>query len=244
MTTKRVFFLGVAVAITLSVAITAPYVFAWWNFNSQSRELNVVNVSGESLLVDEDKPTSLVNITLVAVYPKAVVEAASNMFFVQLVSLVSLDSNITEFVCDEVEANFRSSEGTDEYFGLTTLSFSTGTLVDFYRSKNEGNIAPFPANASIPIHSGRWPPFPQDASHMLYLTDQFETLAQVRLSGRVRINDSTSFLSVFFNLTNYPTAIYRFNYPSTVWIAYGSSVIIIGIVSINLLYHRERDRVH
>jgi len=236
-----VFNLGVLLALVLSIVTTVPYTSAWWSFSSQNREMNVVNVSGETILVDGGKQTSTVNIALVAVYPKAVIEAHSNMFLMQLAFLVSLDSNITEFICDEIKPNFRSANQTYEYYGFMALSFSMGTLVDFYRSRNEGNIAPFSANASIPINSRSWPPFPQDVSHMLYLTERFETLAHVWLNARVRMNNSTAFISVFFDLANYHTTIYRFNYPPTVWIAYGSSVSIVGIVSINLLHHRKRD---
>ena len=225
-------------AIILSVVPTAPYVTAWWNFGLETKEMNVVNVRGETRVGFGREHSSLVNITLIAVYPKAAVEARSDMFVMHLAFLVILDPNITEFICDDIEVTFRSLNLTYEYYGLKALSFSSGTLVDFYRINSEGNIAPFSTNVSMAIHPGFWPPFRQDVSHLLYLTDRIETFPRVRLSGRIHyINNTGSPISVFFNMTKNVTSIYRFNFPLTLWIAYGSSLFILIAVSVNLLYH-------
>lgn len=233
-------FLGVVLAILLSIAVTVPYVIAWWNLSSESREINVVNVEGETYTESGEDHSSLVNVTLISVYPKAAIEARSNMFVMHLAFLVFLDSSITEFICDEIETRFRSLHRNYEYYGSKTLSFWTGTLANFYRKDDGGNIAPFSANVSITVRSARWPPFSPDLTHMLYLTDTIETAPLARLSGRIRtMNNTLYFISVFFNMTRHTTIIYRFNYPPTVWVAYGVSLFIVIAVSINLLYHRS-----
>lgn len=241
--TKVLSLLGVALAILLSIAVTVPYVIAWLNLGSESREINVANIKGETIVFGGEH-SSLVNITLFAVYPKAAVEAKSNMFVTRLVFLVILDSGITEFICDEIRTNFRSLARNYDYYGLEGLSFSTGRLVDFYRRwREEGNIAPFSANVSMAVHSGRWPQFSQDMSHMLYLTDRIETAPHTILSARIRtINGTSSSISVFFDMTKYATIVYRFNFPPTVWIAYGSSLFIIVAILVNLLYRRQHKK--
>jgi hypothetical protein len=239
---KTVFLSGIVLALSLSIATTLPYVLAWWSFNTQSRETNVVEVSGETYT--EGELNSLVNITLIAVYPKAAFEARSNMFAMHLVFIVRLDSNITEFICDEIRANFYSVNWTYGYFGWKKLSFSTGILVDFYRRDNRGEIAPFLANLSMDINSGRWPPFSQNISHLLYLTDYIETYPDVSLHARIRAINNSFGIGVLFDMKEHPTTIYRFNIPWTVRIAYGGSLFIIGAVSVNLFYRRDLDRKH
>jgi hypothetical protein len=237
---KRVFLLGILLAVILSVPLTAVYVSAWWNLGLQSKEMNVVNVLGKTLGVDMNGRTSLVNITMVSVYPKTAVEAYSNMFTVHLVFLLSLNSNITEFIVDEIEVNFRSQNQTYTYFGFETLSFTLGTLVDFFRrDSNGGNIAPYSANVSIPVSPGTLPPSPQG---VLDLTNRIETFPEVLLHSRGIISDTslgTFSTSILFDLTKHSTIIYRFNYPPTVWIAYGSSLFIIVVVYLNLIYRRK-----
>jgi hypothetical protein len=239
---RIIFLSGIALALSLSTAITVPYVLSWWSFNLQSRETNVVEVSGETYT--EGEPDSLVNITLIAVYPRAALEARSNMFVMHLVFFARLNSNITEFICDEIQADFRSINWTYTYFGRKSLSFWTGTLVDFYHHDNRGEIGPFLGNLSINIDSGRWPPFYQDVSHLLYLTDHIETHPDVSLHLRIRANNNSFMTVVLFDMKKHPTTIYRFNIPPTVWIAYGSSLFIIGAVCVNLFYHRHLNRKH
>ena len=48
--TKRLSLLGTLLAIILAVSITAPYVTAWWNLGMESREVNVINVRGETYM--------------------------------------------------------------------------------------------------------------------------------------------------------------------------------------------------
>ena len=242
MKARIVFLSGIVLALSLSTVITVPYVLAWWSFNTQSRETNVVEVSGETYT--EGELDSLVNITLIAVYPRAALEARSNMFVVHLVFFVRLDSNITEFICDEIQADFRSINWTYTYFGQKSLSFWRGTLVDFYHRDNRGEIGPFLANLSMDIDPGRWPPFYQDVSHLLYLTDHIETYPDVSLHARIRANNNSFGIGVLFDMKKHSTTIYRFNIPPTVWIAYGSSLFIIGAVSVNLFYHRDLDGKH
>lgn len=237
--TKVFSILGFVLAILLSVAVTAPYVVTWRSFDLESREINLVNVKGINY-VSHGEDGSLVNVTLISIYPKAVVERISNIFAAQLVFLLSLNPNVIEFICDEIEVKFRSVNGTYEYFGRETLSFTTGTLVNFYRKSDGGNIAPFSENVSIIVDPGQWPPFPQDLAHLFYLTDRIETSPFAMLTARIHtINGETSFITVFFNITSYTTTIYRFNYPPTIWVIYGCSLFIATAISINLLYHRK-----
>lgn len=231
---KIVFLLGIMLAIILSTVATLPYFLAWRSFRSQSTEMNVVNVHGITYI--EGRQTSLVNIRLIAVYPKAAGEAYSDMFVVNLAFLVSLDSNITEFKCNEIQVNFRSLNWTYVYYGWEELSVQSGTLVDFYHTDNKGSIAPFFVNVSMNIDSAQWPPFYQDFSHLLYLTDQIETFPDLVLNGQIGMGTNSSGIGVFFDMTKYSTTIYRFNFPPTVWIAYGGSLFTIVAVSVNLLY--------
>jgi len=234
---ERVFLLGIVSAILLLAAATIPYFLAWMSFCSQSAETNIVNVRGVTYM--EGEQTSLINITLIAVYPKAAVEAYSDMFTIHLVFLVSLDSNITEFICNEIQVDFRSLNWTYVYYGWENLSFQSGTLVDFHHIDNKGSIPLFFANVSMNIDSGQWPPFLQDVSHLLYLTDQIETFPDLVLNGRIRMGTNASGIGVLFDMTKHSTTIYRFNFPPAVWIAYGSSLFIMVAVSANLLYKHE-----
>jgi len=240
---RIIFLLGTMVAISLSSAVTIPYVSAWWNL-LQSREMNVVPALGETHMLMEGVPSSLVNITIIAVYPEAVVESRSRMFVVHLVFYVIVDSNIAEFICDEIEAVFSRSNWSYDYWGHESLGWGEN-LWDFYHYSSEGKIAPFFANVSIRIDPNSWPPFPQDISHMLYLADRFETSSFVQLHGRFHYPDGNgSVLVVFFNMTKYTTTVYRFNFPITLWIVYGGSLFIVVAVSANLLYnHQQKKKV-
>ena len=214
---ERVFLLGIVSAILLLAAATIPYFLAWMSFCSQSAETNIVNVRGVTYM--EGEQTSLINITLIAVYPKAAVEAYSDMFTIHLV--------------------FRSLNWTYVYYGWENLSFQSGTLVDFHHIDNKGSIPLFFANVSMNIDSGQWPPFLQDVSHLLYLTDQIETFPDLVLNGRIRMGTNASGIGVLFDMTKHSTTIYRFNFPPAVWIAYGSTLFIMVAVSANLLYKHE-----
>lgn len=231
--------LGLTSASLLSVIVTVPYIIAWWNFNMESREINLVNVKGINY-VTYGEEGSLLNVTLISAYPKAAVERKSNIFVSQLFFLFSLNPNVTEFICAEIEVNFVSVDRTYMYFGIETLSFARGTLVNFYRKNDGGNIAPFSENISINVHPGQWPPFSQDLAHLFYFTDRIETQPFVRLSARLRtINREYSFITVFFDIPSHITAIYRFNYPPTIFIIYGCSMLVVAAITINLLYHRK-----
>jgi hypothetical protein len=236
---KIVFFLGLLVSIILLTAAVLPYVLAWQSFHSMSTEANVINVNG--IAYADGEQTSLINVTLIAVYPRAAVEAYSDMFAVDLFFLVSLDSNITEFICYDIEVDFRGVNWTDVYYGWKDLDVQSGTLVDFHHVNNIGNIAPFLVNVSMNIDSGTWPPFNQDVSHLLYLTDQIETFPYLVLNGRIEIGSNCPDIGVLFNMTKHSTIICRFNYPPTVWIAYGASAFIMIAVSLNLFYKRRSE---
>ena len=219
--------------------MTVPYLVTWRSVDLESREVNLVNVKGVNY-VSHGEDGSLVNVTLISVYPKAAVERSSNIFVVQMVFTLSMNPNVTEFICDQIEVNFRSVTGTYEYSGMNTLSFTTGALANFYRQSDGGNIAPFSENVSIIVNSARWPPFSQDLAHLFYLTDRIETYPFARLSAGIRtVNGESSFVTVFFNMTSHTTAIYRFNYPPTIWVVYGCSLFIAAVASVNLLYHRK-----
>jgi hypothetical protein len=237
--TAKVFsLLGFVLAILLSVGVTVPYLVTWRSLDLESREVNLVNVKG----VNYGEDGSLINVTLISVYPKAAVERSSNIFVVQMVFLLSLNPNVKEFICGWIEVNFRSVTGTDEYSGMNTLDFWTGTLANFYRWSDRGNIAPFSENVSIIVNSARWPLFSQDLARLFYLTDRIETYPSASLSASIRtINGEWSFVTVFFNMTSHTTVIYRFNHPPTIWVVYGCSLFIAAVVSVNLLYHRKNE---
>ena len=237
--------LGIMLAILLIGAVTFPYVTAWVNLGDESKEFNVAYVGGDIFLWNraEDshpKGSVFVNVTLVSTHPKGAVEAFSNMFSTELVFFVVLHPNVTEFICDEIQMNFRSLTGNTDYYGMETLSFWTGSLVGFYRQwRDEGNIAPFSTNVTLTINPGRWPPFRQDLTSMLYFADRIETAPLLTLSGRLRtINMSFISCHVQFNITSYKTNIYRFNYPVTLWLAYGASISIFIISLIYLIKRR------
>jgi hypothetical protein len=93
-----------------------------------------------------------------AIYPKAAVESQRNLFAVHLAFLVILESNITDFICGEVEAVFSQSSASRDYWGHQTLKWRE-SLWDFYHYAKKGEISPFFANVTIRIDANRWPPF-------------------------------------------------------------------------------------
>jgi len=240
--------LGIILAVLLVGAVTFPYVIAWVNLGDESKEFHVAYVDGETYVwhLGEDsyyKSNVFVNVTLVSTHPKAAVEAMSDMFSTELVFFVVLHSNVAEFICDEIQMDFHSLTGTYDYYGLATLSFTTGSLVDFYRWwRDEGNIVPFSTKITLPINPGHWPPFRQDLTSMLSFADRIETAPLLTLSGRFRTTNNTEIdnygLSIHFNMTSHKTNIYRFNYPPTLWLAYGVSMLFFTVSIIYLIKRR------
>ena len=225
---KGLAFLALISSVVLIGVITFPYASAWQSFSNESRKVNTVYVDGEPYIWElgsnyHRKSNHLFNVTLVSVYPKAAVEANDNMFTMQLVFFIVLHPNITEFICDEVRANFRTAQEYCKYIGLRTLSFQLGSLVDFYRQNEYGNIIPFSANDTLKIRPASWPPF-RDLTSMLYFVGRIETWPIIELRGRLSFRNDTETVrygfNVYFNLTSYKTNIYRFNYPPTLWLAY------------------------
>lgn len=231
-------------AMILLVATTIPYVSTWLSFNSLSRETNIVQVQGETHIIDEDASPSIVNTTAIAVYPKAAVEVYSNIFVMYLAFLVDLDPSITWFQCRELGADFCNLARTYSYSGRQSLSYSQRTLVNFERRSEIGSIPSFSENVSLSIDPGLWPPASHDVSPLLYLTDQIEAFPHVIFQGQASIetNNPLTFvtMSVFFNMSRYPTTIYRFNYPSAVWLAYGGSLFTMVIASAKLLHDHQK----
>ena len=210
--------MGILVALILSVTVTIPYVLALWSLNHRRREMNVAAVAGETHM--HFHPDSLVNITLVAVYPKAAVEERSNMFVVHFVFLIKLDVNIVEFECDKIEINFWSSNWTSDaptYFGSKTLNHYDRTPENLSRYSASGRIPPFIANVSVDIGAGRWPPHYQGVPNLIYLAGEVETSPNARLLGRITTtNNLWGPWTVLFDIERYPTTIYRFNFPPIV----------------------------
>lgn len=237
---KACLLLGIAAAFLISIIITVPYIIAWRNLDIESREVNFLNVRGINH-VSNGEDGSLINVTLISMYPKAAVERKSNIFVIRLVFLLSLRFDVTEFICDEVKVKFRRVDGVDILcIGWETISFQTGKLVNFYRKSDGGNIAPFTANTSINIQPNRWPPFSQDLTNLFYLTDRIETSPLITLNARARTaNGELSIITVFFDMSPYTIAIYRFNFPPTIFVIYGCSLVIVAAIAITLLYHRK-----
>ncbi|MFP3984905.1 MAG: hypothetical protein ACLFU9_02930 [Candidatus Bathyarchaeia archaeon] len=246
---KVLAFLGVVLAVLLVGAVTFPYVIAWVNLGDESKGFHVVYVDGETYVwrLGEDsyhKSSVFVNVTMVSIHPKAAVEAMSNMFSSELVFFVVLHPNVTEFICDKIQMEFRSLTDTyDYYWGVATLSFTTGSLVEFHRGwLDKGNITPFSTKVSLPINPSHWPPFRQTLTSLLPFADRIETAPLLTLSGRFRTINNTEIvnygLSVHFNMTSHKTSIHRFNYPPTLWLAYGTSIL---ILIVSLIYLRRKQ---
>jgi len=244
--------LGIVLAVLLVGAVTFPYVVAWVNLGDESKEFHVAYVDSETYVWNlgggsSHKSNVFVNVTAVSIHPQAAVEASSEMFSSELVFFVMMHPNVTEFICDEIQMDFRSLTGTYDYYGLVTLSFTTGRLVDFYRGwRDEGNIIPFSTKVTLPINPSHWPPFRQALTSMLSFADRIETAPLLTLSGRFRTINNTETnnygLSIHFNMTSYNTSIYRFNYPPTLWLAYGASMLIFTVSIIYLIKRRPSQQ--
>ena len=245
---KGLAFLALISSVVLIGVITFPYASAWQSFSNESKKVNTVYVNGETyiwnLWSNNYRKSCLFNVTLVSVYPKAAVEAHYNMFTMQLVFFIVLHPNITEFICDEVRANFRTAQEYYAYAGQKTLSFESGTLVDFYRWNEDGNIAPFSVNDTLVITAGKWPPL-QGSTSMLYFVGRIETWPIIELHGRLSFRNDTETVrygfNVYFNLTSYKTNIYRFNYPLTLWLAYSACTLTL-IVSVIYLKRQSLSK--
>ena len=234
---KHIFVLGISVALVMSAAITLPYILIWNSYNSENREINTVKILGETSI--EKMSDSLVNLTLIAIYPKAAVYAYDNMFTIQLVFLVALDPNITDFRIYDLHVEFRNWDWSIVCIGYSPTEYQS----DFYRHSQIGNMPPYFTDLSIVVRSGRWPP--SYAANLLYFADRVETFPEIRLNGAITLNNdnrNSSMLGFSFDMGNYSTAIYCFNYPSTLWIIYGSSLFIAIGVSVNYLLKKRACR--
>ncbi len=243
--------LGIILAVLLVGAVTFPYAITWVNLGYESKEFHVAYEDGETYVRarggSSHKSNVFVNVTVVSIHPQAAVEAYSEMFSSELVFFVMLHPNVTEFICDEIRMYFRSLTGTYDYYGLVGLSFTTGRLVDFYREwRDEGNIAPFSTKVTLPINPSHWPPFRQTLTFMLSFADRIETTPLLTLSGRFKTINNTEINNygflIHFNMTSYNTSIYRFNYPPTLWLAYGASMLIFTVSTIYLIKRRPSQQ--
>jgi len=217
--TKTVLFFGIMAALVISIAVTVPYVLTWTSYNSQVREMNFVSMSGETHIQNMSK--SLVNITLVAVYPKVAVHTTYHAFKVQLVFLITLDPSITDFRIEHDEViEFRSSDWSYAYVGWPPHDFQS----NFYRSEIEG-ITPYFVNATVEMTCGQSPiSYP-----WWYLAGTVDFCPETRLYGYIILNNdpkNSSSIGFLFDLAGYPTSIHFFNYSFTLWVAYGSSICI------------------
>jgi len=150
----------------MSVAITLLYILIWNSYNSESKEINTVEILGETNI--EKMSDSLVNLTLVAVYPEAAAYAYDNMFTIQLVFLVVLDQNITDFRIYDLYIEFHSWDWSMVCGGYPPSEYQS----DFYRHSESGNTTPYFANFSIVIRSGRRPP--SYSANFLYFADAWK----------------------------------------------------------------------
>jgi hypothetical protein len=241
-------FLGIGLAVLVIGAVTLPYATAWVSLTDEGQAFHFVHADGETYVWSLGDAAShpsraFVNVTCACGWPKAAVEARRDLFSMELVFLVVFHPNVTEFICDEIEVNFRGPGGSTDYYGRQSLSFFTGDLVDFYRSwRDAGHIAPFSANVTLTIDPSSWPPIRSELASMLYFVGRIATAPVLTLRGRLSTNATdrvTYQLSTDFDLTSYETGVYRFNYPPTLWLAYGGSVL---LVIVALVYLRRRFR--
>lgn len=235
----------VAVAVSLFAAVGSIYSTTWNDF-VQSIGVSVATVYGTTDTMGNGSDPG-VNITMHAVYPKAVVESWQ-LFTANLTFFVTLDPSITTFAQQDAPAQIKSNSG---YGDLYPYFWDLGL-----DRSNEGPIQPYETNISLPIVLVTWPPSAKGhASPMLDFTDKFEIYPTISLFFEWRSENFTGegsyflrhiinwgYLEVSFNLTDYqPISIYRFNYPSTLWVIYGYSIPTIVIMPIYLLYKRSKE---
>jgi hypothetical protein len=219
MRNRIVLFLGILAALVISTAVTVPYVLTWSSCNSRVREMNFVNMPGETYV--ENMSKSLVNITLVAVYPKVAVHTTYHVFKAQLIFLVKLHPSITDFRIAHAQViEFRSLDWSRRYVGWPPHDFQS----NFYRNSEIGGITPYFVNATIEMTSGGTVSYP-----WWYLAGTIEVHPEARLNGFIILNNdnkNSSSIGFLFDMADYPTSVYFFNYSFTLWVAYGSSICI------------------
>jgi hypothetical protein len=130
---------------------------------------------------------------------------------------------------------FHSQDGNYSFLGYFPRHFQS----DFHKYSSSGHIAPFFANYSMTIISGRWSPI--YASNPLYFAGTVQVFSKFVLNGKVYL-DTDSFVRIafLFDMENYPITVYCFNNPVTLWAVYGSSIIIGAAVSVNYFLVRKR----
>lgn len=236
----------VLIAVSLIAAVSSTYFVAWRDF-AQGVGVNTITVPG---ITDTHGNGSnlLVNMTMTAEYPKAVIESRQ-LFTVNLTFSVTLDPNITTFANQHLEIQIQSNS---KYDNLYPQFIDTGL-----GRSSLSPIQPYRTNNSLTVSPSEWPSFSQDdVSHMLDFTDKFEIHPTISLyfewisqSFTIRNGDVSGpvinwgFFEVDFNLTDYhPISIYRFNYPATLWIIFGYSIPTMVTVPTYLLYKRSKEK--
>jgi hypothetical protein len=239
---KHILIIGICIALTMSALMTIPYVFAWSSFNAESREMNVVALKGTTY--SDYLPTTMANISLVAAYPKAAVYAQGKVFTLQLVFLVDLDSQITLFRGEVTDISFLElGSKNPSLIGTLPLAYSPLGVYSsgLVRHGESGHISPFFVNYSATVSVNVWPP--AFAPNRLYFTGSYKVHLEIALNAVVSTisNSSVNTIGFGFIMEDYPVTIYCFNYPLTLWAAYGSSIVITASVSMN--YHFSRKRL-
>lgn len=231
---KYVLFIGICAALVMSASVTVPYLSVWNSYNMESREMNVVAVRGEA--IGEGLANTVANATLIAAYPKASINAYSNVFTLQLIFFVELETHVTSFHVSEEPVLFYSKDWNYSFIGYFPRHFQS----DFRRYSSSGNIAPFFANYSMTLLSGRWPPI--YASNPLYFAGTVQVSAKFVLNGEVYLDtDSYVRIAFLFDMEDYPVTVYCFNNPVTLWAAYAGSLIVGAAVSVNYFLVRKRS---
>lgn len=237
---KYILVIGVCTALITSALVTVPYVLAWSSLNSLSREMNIIALNGTTY--SDHLTTTVANITLVAAYPKAAVYAQGTMFSLQLFFFVELDPQITWFSGDITDIYFLELGSKDpNLIGFIFDPTDHSTL--FTKLSESGYISPFFVNCSAAVRANRWPP--AFASNLLYFTGSYQVYPEIALNAMVSTINNSSFNNIGFGFITegYPVTIYGFNYPPTLWAAYGSSVVIAASVSLNYYLSRKRLKI-
>jgi hypothetical protein len=241
---KYILLIGIIVALTMSVVVTLPYVFAWSSYRALSTEMNVVALKGTAY--SRVLPTTVANISIVAIYPKSVVysDGGSTAFNIQLVFFVQLDPRVYYFSGDGGVQSYPWGGSNPTFSGTIPNNYSSvlrdqGTLFD--RQSDSGHIPSFFVNYSIPIY-GSYESLP-NTPNFLYFVGVYQVYPEIALNGGVGLSNGTSGSVDFgFLVNDHPIAIYCLNYPLTLWIAYMSSGIITVFVSTNYLLSRKHAR--
>ena len=242
MRAKYILIGGILAALAISTVATVPYVLAWSSYNAESGKSYFVAVKGKT--GSGYLPTSMATISLVAVYPKAAAFGYYShtgvtvcMFYLQLVFFVQLDPQVYSFVPDLTGGIYFGSYASPTMIGVAPdVRFS-----NFSRLSDNGNIAPYFVNYSIPVGGNQWP----QTVTLSYLVGSEQVYPVIFLNAAVRtVSNQTNNFMVFDFTSGFrdcPITVYFFNYPSTLWVAYGSSIIIAALASINYFLSRKRE---